>query len=206
MNIWIDTEFIEHGKTLELLSIGAVREDGAEYYAINRQMNLEKASDFVIQNVVPLLAGEDSRDWKYEYEIKSDLEAFLGVEERWVNVPTSQDVSGIVPAPIETLPAHHWRKKGKPKIWAWYGSHDYVLFSRLWGSFDYKPEGLSPRFHDFRQWLDDVEFEKNYGRTRLDKPKGLHNALVDARWLRDYYKMCMEKKAEADAKYEGMMR
>ena len=34
MKIFFDTEFIENGTTIKPLSIGMVREDGAEYYAI----------------------------------------------------------------------------------------------------------------------------------------------------------------------------
>ena len=33
MRICFDTEFIEDGRTIDLLSIGLVREDGATYYA-----------------------------------------------------------------------------------------------------------------------------------------------------------------------------
>ena len=33
MRIWFDTEFIEDGRTIDLLSIGMVRDDGLEYYA-----------------------------------------------------------------------------------------------------------------------------------------------------------------------------
>ena len=33
MKIFFDTEFIEDGKTIDLLSIGAVRDDGETYYA-----------------------------------------------------------------------------------------------------------------------------------------------------------------------------
>ena len=34
MRVYYDTEFLEDGKTIELLSIGIVRADGQEYYAV----------------------------------------------------------------------------------------------------------------------------------------------------------------------------
>lgn len=57
MKIWFDTEFIEDGKTIDLISIGMVREDGAEYYAENAQCDLTRASPWVRENVLPHLGG-----------------------------------------------------------------------------------------------------------------------------------------------------
>lgn len=57
MKIWFDTEFIEDGKTIDLISIGAVREDGAAFYAESSDCDLNKASDWVKKNVIPGLRG-----------------------------------------------------------------------------------------------------------------------------------------------------
>ena len=35
MKYFYDTEFIEDGSTIELISIGVVAEDGREYYAVS---------------------------------------------------------------------------------------------------------------------------------------------------------------------------
>ena len=43
MKIFFDTEFLEDGKTIDLISIGLVREDGKELYLINKDMNVRKA-------------------------------------------------------------------------------------------------------------------------------------------------------------------
>lgn len=56
--IWFDTEFIEDGKTIELLSIGMVREDGWRYYAEPLEADLSKAGDWVKANVLPHLSGD----------------------------------------------------------------------------------------------------------------------------------------------------
>lgn len=55
MRIWFDTEFIENGHTIELISIGAVREDGGTFYAENRECDLLRASPWVRDNVLPHL-------------------------------------------------------------------------------------------------------------------------------------------------------
>lgn len=57
MKIWFDTEFIEDGKTIELLSIGAVREDGATYYAEVAETDRALASVWVQENVIKHLSG-----------------------------------------------------------------------------------------------------------------------------------------------------
>lgn len=60
MKIWFDTEFIEDGKTIDLISIGMVRDDGAEVYLENRECDLSRASPWVKENVIPHLQGGDA--------------------------------------------------------------------------------------------------------------------------------------------------
>lgn len=57
MRIHFDTEFIEDGRTIDLLSIGMVREDGETYYAEIAETDRSRASDWVRDNVIRYLAG-----------------------------------------------------------------------------------------------------------------------------------------------------
>lgn len=58
MKIWFDTEFYEDGRTIELISIGMVREDGEIYYAeALNAADLAAKSDWLRQNVAPHLTG-----------------------------------------------------------------------------------------------------------------------------------------------------
>jgi hypothetical protein len=57
MKFWFDTEFIEDGKTIELLSIGVVSEDGRFFYAEPLETDLSRASAWVKENVFPGLGG-----------------------------------------------------------------------------------------------------------------------------------------------------
>lgn len=52
MRYFFDTEFMEDGKTIELLSIGIVAEDGREYYAEDAEADWSHASFWVQQNVL----------------------------------------------------------------------------------------------------------------------------------------------------------
>ena len=70
MKIWFDTEFIEDGKTIDLISIGMIREDGATYYAENDTCERHKASPWVQENVFPHLRYEERRPrWRIANEI-----------------------------------------------------------------------------------------------------------------------------------------
>lgn len=74
--VWFDTEFIEDGRTIDLMSIGMVREDGAEYYAESADCDLSRASPWVRENVIPHLTGVQ----KSRAEIVRDVVIFVGPE------------------------------------------------------------------------------------------------------------------------------
>jgi hypothetical protein len=76
MRIYFDTEFIEDGRTIDLLSIGLVREDGATYYAEPSETDRGRASDWVNENVVPYLVGP----MKPRAQIAEEIVEFVGPE------------------------------------------------------------------------------------------------------------------------------
>ena len=61
MNIFFDTEFIEDGKTIDLVSIGLVREDGKELYCISEACDAAKASEWVRNHVLSELETDRAR-------------------------------------------------------------------------------------------------------------------------------------------------
>jgi len=75
MKYFYDTEFIENGFSVDLISIGIVAEDGREYYAQDRGCPLYQANDWVKENVLPHLT---ETDWKFRPEIKEDILRFIG--------------------------------------------------------------------------------------------------------------------------------
>lgn len=75
MRFWFDTEFYEDGREIELISIGAVSEDGRTYYAETRSAaRLACKSEWLRSNVFPHLTGEK----KDKSAIADDLIAFMG--------------------------------------------------------------------------------------------------------------------------------
>lgn len=57
MRVWFDTEFIDLGNTVLLLSIGMVRQDGLTYYAEPAETDRSLACEWVQKNVIPHLHG-----------------------------------------------------------------------------------------------------------------------------------------------------
>jgi hypothetical protein len=111
-----DTEFIEDGRTIELISIGVVAEDGREYYAVSTEFDPERAGSWVRANVLPKLPPPSSPLWRSRTQIRSDLEEFFGVDGS---------------EPIE--------------LWAWVGAYDHVALCQLWGTMPALPQPI-PRF------------------------------------------------------------
>ncbi len=57
VKIWFDTEFMDDGHSIDLISIGLVRQDGAEYYAETAECDYTKANPWVQENVIKHLTG-----------------------------------------------------------------------------------------------------------------------------------------------------
>ncbi len=57
MKVFFDTEFIDTGREIHLLSIGLVRADGATYYAEPAGAPKDLACEWVQKNVLPHLTG-----------------------------------------------------------------------------------------------------------------------------------------------------
>jgi hypothetical protein len=77
MRYWFDTEFIEDGRTIDLMSIGMVAEDGREYYAESKECDLSRASPWVAANVIPHLRGGA----KSRSAIAAEVLEFIGRDE-----------------------------------------------------------------------------------------------------------------------------
>ena len=61
MRYFYDTEFIENGSTIDLVSIGIVAEDGREYYAVSTDADHTKANKWVREHVLDKLPNPSSR-------------------------------------------------------------------------------------------------------------------------------------------------
>jgi 3' exoribonuclease, RNase T-like len=146
-----DTEFIEDGRTIELISIGVVAEDGREYYAVSTEFDPERAGSWVRAHVLPKLPPPSSQLWRARDQIRVDLEKFFGV--------------------------HRSQQAGEPiELWAWVAAYDHVALCQLWGPMTALPPAI-PRFtRELRQLWEDRGRPR-----MPPRPQDVHDALVDAR-------------------------
>jgi hypothetical protein len=74
MRVFFDTEFIDDGNTVELVSIGLVRADGQEYYAEIAECDRSRGCEWVQKNVVAHLTGPV----KPRAQIAEEIKEFCG--------------------------------------------------------------------------------------------------------------------------------
>ncbi len=200
MKYFLDTEFIEDGKTIDLISIALVCEDSRAYYAINRNCAFHKADKWVKENVLkpigldnglpgtiqPYMDGSVTlREKAYKENemyitskanIKLNILNLLGwTEEGFKPVYTPDYFSDEYRITPETF---------VPEFWADYCSYDWVVFCQLFGKMIDLPNGFPMYCNDLQQlW-------RVKGCPELPKQKqGQHNALKDAMYVKDLYEV-----------------
>lgn len=170
-----DTEFLENGETIELISIGIVCEDGREYYAVNRDMPHKRIarSVWLMANVVPSLPRLHG-DARLHYAGKRSNPLALD----WTH-PHMKRRARIADEVREFLLA-----APNVELWADYAAYDHVVLCQLWGPMVRLPAGLPMFTNDIQQEA------TRLGLCDADLPhqdEGLHNALADARATRDRF-------------------
>lgn len=175
MRIYYDTEFIEDGKTIDLLSIGMVAEDGRELYLIPGDTNAILRAcqrEWLRQNVLPylpIIVRDDGEEFgmsePYWYEWNEDHPAYDK------NVWITSTIRAMVHQFILNTP--------NPQLWSWYPAYDHVVLAQLFGTMMDLPPVIPMTTFDLEQ-----------ERVRIGAPlplgtKDAHNALADAHWHRD---------------------
>ena len=86
MTFYLDTEFHEDGRTIDLISIALVTTDGREFYAVSRNAELHRVKDWVRENVLPHLPPYGDSAWMTRAEIREAVREFTatpGKAEVW---------------------------------------------------------------------------------------------------------------------------
>ena len=168
-----DTEFLEDGKTIELISIGIVCEDGREYYAVNSDMPWDRvlADDWLQRNVLPHLpcAGEQRNGIMHRVLDRRSA----AVKPKWVIANEVRDfIVGDLADRDEVV-----AEDELPELWAYYGAYDHVALCQLWGRMINHPRFMPMWTHDLMQLIEAIP-----GFEKPKQPADEHNALADARW------------------------
>jgi hypothetical protein len=165
---FFDSEFLEDGSTIDLISIAFVAEDGREYYAVNMNADWGRIHEdaWLMGNVVSQLP--DDSEWKPKKQIAAEVLEFL--------------LAG----------------DGRPELWAWYSAYDHVAYAQLWGKMINLPEGLPMYTNDaksFLHWALPRVQDRNGFPAQAE---GVHDALADARHLKVRYDWIVERRHARD--------
>jgi hypothetical protein len=165
MKYFYDTEFIEDGTTIDLISIGVVADNGREFYAISTEFNPKKASQWVKDNVLVHLPERNVNltDPFVSPRIKEESQAWMSCAEIMKRL-------------------FHFIGDDKPEFWGYYSAYDHVALCQLFGTMMDLPKGWPMYTRDLKQWCDAL------GNPKLpEQGKGEHHALADAKWNRAVY-------------------
>lgn len=163
MRVYHDWEFLESGNSVRPISVGMVREDGAElYYEFSSAPWTEVYQHaWLKENVVPhltctkdgsLVAGFGTRTFKGNVAIRMKVYDFL---EEAITLD------------------------GKLELWGWYSAYDHVCLAQLFGRMIDLPEFVPMWTNDLRQ----TAFEAGDIRIPDQRLPGeiVHHALDDAK-------------------------
>jgi hypothetical protein len=132
MNYFLDTEFIERPCTIDLISIGIVREDGKEYYGVNTECVCAAANEWVLENVLSKMpeysASQRRLVGSTREQIRDDILRFVGDD--------------------------------TPRFWAYFADYDWVVFCWLFGAMIDLPKGWPMLCYDLRQYADSLGVAK----------------------------------------------
>lgn len=152
MRYHYDTEFLDTGKEIHLISIGIVAEDGRELHLVNSDApwDLIISNEWLREHVVPHV-DKVPQDWRTYSDIRAEVVEFLK-------------------SPVHT---------GDTELWAWYSSFDHVLLMHLVttnGDWSTLPLHIPQWTNDIRQKQHEM------GNVPLPpQTNGAHHALEDAR-------------------------
>jgi hypothetical protein len=164
-----DCEFLEDGRTIELISIGIVCEDGREYYGVNSDMDAERVKEdqWMLDNV-------------------------------WLHLPLDADDQGrldvvdsrVKPKSVIANEVRDFLLSGEaPELWAYFAAYDHVALAQLWGKLIDLPVGIPKYTHDLRQEMDRL----GVASSAVPKPPNAHDALADARWNLEMLKVIRQE-------------
>lgn len=126
MRYFYDTEFIEDGVRIDLVSIGVVDESGRSFYAVSTEFDPAPAIDWVRVNVLDRLPSPGDPAWRPRSAIRDELLAFL-------TEPGE---------PVE--------------LWAWVAAYDHVALAQLWGGMRALPRAIPRFTHELKQRWEDA--------------------------------------------------
>jgi hypothetical protein len=169
---YLDTEFIDDPitRTIELISIGMVCEDGRELYLVSTEFDVARCDDWLKANVLnqlpeclcegaaPMHGGHPNPAcrWRSRTEIREAVREFIREE-----------------------------PKDQIEIWAYFASYDWICLAQLFGKMIDMPKYFPFFVRDLKTHAIDIGYKGRFKDLLPDT--GHHDALCDARWNRDVH-------------------
>jgi hypothetical protein len=127
VKFFLDCEFMEDGKTIYLLSIALVREDGRDIYLVSNEADHTKANSWVGLNVLPQLFNHMHNSM--DFRAHCSRRAMIGYISKFIG-------------------------PNKPQFWGYYADYDWVAFCQLFGTMMDLPKGFPMYCRDIKQLCD----------------------------------------------------
>jgi hypothetical protein len=194
MRYYLDSEFIENGVTIDLISIGIVADDGREYYAINSECDFSKASDWVLENVLHPI-GLDKDGFKVN---PSEPWVKPAYRDSYLCAHPKQEIArqvlrftkpSILPVPSADKGYKELRDavtEESIEFWGEWCSYDWVVLCQLFGVMAELPFSFPMRCRDVIQWKEDHLKYAGELPPSLETD-GNHNALLGAKTVKMRY-------------------
>lgn len=193
--VCFDTEFIDDGKTIELVSIGLVDDEDRFYYAVNKEVDQERIlrHAFLRDQVWPKLPLRELETGyaltlrEGEYDRNTIIPSPGQPVEIWVNHELNTDhfhsrtKDVIRKQVLEFLVPQGWdAAKDGPAVdlWAWFAAYDHVVLAQLFGPMVALPPGVPMRTGDLAQEAARLGVPKESMPPQDEAFK--HHALADA--------------------------
>lgn len=177
---FLDTEFIESPGSIQLISIGIVASDGREYYAVSSEYNYDDADDWVKENV---LADVNkylmNKSLKYNPLYNTPVDR---VNKYW----------GTAKHQIRNEILAFIGDDKKPRFYGYYCDYDWVVFCWIFGKMIDLPKNFPHYCRDLKQYSDTLGLPSTMSPAHGE---GQHNALDDARWNFEFFKVLQDYNA-----------
>jgi hypothetical protein len=157
MDYFMNTEYIDTERVIELISLGIVAADGREFYAISTEFDAPLGNEFVQHTVLPLLEPRGHPAWMSRACMKMELVEFIGTDipRFWCWGSTPWDWMAMAQLfPVAERVPDGWR----------YTAYDVSMLA----------ENAGLRLNPVDSALPAL-------------PADVHHALADARWVREVY-------------------
>lgn len=194
-DVCYDTEFIDDGKTIELVSIGLIKRNRESYYAVNADMDQERVlrHPFLRDHVwskLPLrelaepyaLVLEEGEYYPDKVVVPPGGKVeILVTSELDLDHPDVKPRARIAEEVLAFLVPEGWdagKNGAAVRLWAWFASYDHVALAQLWGAMVRMPRGVPMRTGDLAQEAERLGVPKEVMPPQDEKYK--HHALADA--------------------------